>query len=397
MPKFNYTAKDKNGNSIQGNVDADDLNRAVGMIREMGYHPITVDVASIKKDTSSTSFESGSFIMRTFIFPFWTGVNIRQLAFYYRQMATLLTSGMSLSEALRSAGNRTGGRLGKIITEASIHVQNGSQISEIMNKHPRVFSMLQISLIKAGEGGGLLESMFERIASYLEYEIGIRRMVSKTMFYPALIFIVIIFAPFIPTLVLGGPLAFLKAFWLTSKVWMFYLLIFLVLMKFLLQFELTRIIWDGLKILPPILGTASVKIAMSRFSKALSVLYSAGMPISEAVNISADATANLAISRKLKCAVPALRAGKGLTESLINTQALNSMVIDMLSVGEKTGNMEVVLDKVVEHMDQEVDATINKTGVVIFVLCIIIAGVIVGTMALQTYGGYFNGMMDSAQ
>ena len=302
---------------------------------------------------------------------------------------------MTLSEALRSVGSRTRGRLGRIIQEACDNVQGGGHLSETFNRHPRVFSPLQLSLVRAGESGGLIDQMVDRIASYLEYELSIRRHIAKAMFYPIIIFAVILLRPIIVPLVIGGPAAGLAALLATIRYTLLPLLVYVIILKLLFQFRPVRLVWDFVKLQLPWVGTTARKIAMSRFSRALAVLYSAGLSMSEAVSVSADACANLALAGRIKKAIPDLQAGVGLTTSLEKTGAVTPMVLDMLTSGEKTGSTDLVLHKVADYTDDEVDVTISKMGIVLFVSAILIAGVLVAMQLVSFYGGYFDKLLGS--
>lgn len=396
MPTFTYRAKDATGNTVIGIIDAATESAAAGKIREMGHLPMDIR-ATVSEPSGEAPREVGSALARYLIYPLWTGVNIRALALFFRQLATLIASGMALSEALHSAGSRTGGRLGRIIAEACDNVRGGGRLSDTMSRYPRVFSKLLISLMRAGEAGGLLQSMTERIASYLEYELAIRRRIAMIMFYPIIIFFFIIVMPHVPTLVLDGPRQFGASLFASISIWFPWAIAALIVLKLLLQFEAVRWVWDFVKVLPPIIGTTARKIAMSRFSRALAVLYSAGMPISEAVSVAADACANVAIGRGIRSCVPAVQAGHGLTESLARTRAVTPMVLDMLSTGEKTGSMDTVLQKVADYMDDEADATIHKLGIALFVFMILIAAIIIGIRVIGFYGSYFGGVMEQAK
>ncbi len=388
MTTYNYKAKDRAGNTVTGAVEAASPSEAAGKLREMGHLPMDIRAAGAGREDRIPRREAGSPFARYFVFPLWTGVNIRTLALFYRQMATMLAAGMTVSEALRSAGSRTKGRLGILIAEIRDATLAGGRMSEVMAMHPRVFAQLQVHLIRAGEEGGMLDRMIERIATYLEYELSIRRMISKTLFYPMLILLAIIFIPHTPTLIVGGGFSpFIKEVWASSGSFVEALIISVIVLKLLLQFDSARIIWDSVKTIPPVIGTAARKVAMSRFSKALAVLHSAGLPLAQCVAISADASANLAIARGIKRAIPAIQSGEGLTESLAKTGCVSPMVLDMLATGERTGSMTTVLDKVAEYMDGEVDATLHKMGIALFVLCILVAGAIVLMMAASSYLG----------
>jgi len=141
---------------------------------------------------------------------------------------------------------------------------------------------------------------------------------------------------------------------------------------------------------PPVLGTTARKIAMSRFSRALAILYSSGMSMAESLNVAADASANTAVARGIKCAIPAIQAGDGLTISLEKTHMIMPMVLDMLSTGEKTGSMDGVLQKVSDYMDDEVDVTFHKVSIALFVLMIIVAAIMAAVQIIGGCTGYIN-------
>lgn len=399
MATFNYKAKDRSGNTVTGMVEAPNESAAAASVREKGYLPMEIHVTRSQKQAPAGG--SRPSIVDTMISPLWTGVNIKALALFYRQLATLLGSGMSLSEALRSARARTRGRLGSIIEEAQLQVQAGRLFSETLNRYPRIFSPLQVSLVRVGESGGLLQSMIERIASYLEYEIKIRQMISRMMFYPVLILIFAVlvktFVPYAPKLMSGNPSEILVG--MAPELFRIALLFvgIVVVLKLLFQFNIIRLIWDTVKIVPPIMGTSAHKIAMSRFCRAMAVVYSAGMPTAEAVDIASDATGNLAIARKLKYAIPAIQSGHGLTESLAKTGAVMPMVLDMLTTGEKAGSIDAVLQKVADYMDDETDSTLHKLGIVLFILMILIAGIVVMKIVIDFYLKYINGIANQVK
>ncbi len=167
------------------------------------------------------------------------------------------------------------------------------------------------------------------------------------------------------------------------------LIVLVVALKIVMQFETSRLIWDFVKTIPPVIGTCARKIAMSRFSRALAVAYSAGLPMSQAVAVAADASANVAISRAIRRAVPALQSGRGLTETLARTHVVMPMVVDMLATGEKTGSMDKVLEKVSDYMDDEVHATIFKLSIALTVLAILVLGGVVLVICIGSYTNYF--------
>lgn len=398
MPIFDYKAKDRAGTTVMGTVDAIDEHAAAEMIREMGHLPMSIAVARLSAQPRQSA-EAGSAFARYLIYPLWTGINIKMLALFYRQLATLLNSGMALSEGLRSIGSRTRGRFGVIMDEMREHVSNGGRLSDTMIRYPKVFSRLQIALVRAGERGGLLERMIDRIALYLEYEIKIRALIAKALIYPMviLVFAVVmqVTIPHIQVLIYQGFAPFFALVWPSLGGWILRVLLIIVVLKLVFQFYTPRLIWDCVKVQIPVVGGNARRIAMSRFSRAMAVLYAAGMSMSDCIDIAADACANLYIGRAMKHAIPALQSGVGLTEALTRTGAVSPMVLDMMSVGERSGSTDAVLEKVADYMDDEVDASIHKIGIALFVLMILIAAVVVASIVIRFYTGYFSKMLGS--
>ena len=202
MPTFSYKVKDRSGNTRTGTLDAESEQAAASMIREAGGFPMEIrPVASAAPSSQPTDGEAGNGIARYRLYPLWTGVNIRALVFFYRQLATLLGAGMPLSEALRSVNTRMGGTLSRIVARAHVRVQAGGRLSDELSRYPKVFAPLQVSLIRIGESGGLMEGMLDRLASYLEYEMEVRRRIAKAIFYPILVMLFIVVKPALITLV----------------------------------------------------------------------------------------------------------------------------------------------------------------------------------------------------
>jgi len=388
MPTFNYKAKDRAGNTVTGTVEESDRQSAAGAVREMGYFPMDIHPA-----TAYSADRVAQPPLRRFLDIFWTGVGLRTIALFFRQLQVLLASGMTVSEALRSIGGRSSGRMRRIIYDTVGDVERGNPMTREMSKYPRVFGPLQLAMLRVGESGGLLEQMVDRLATYLEFELEIRRMIAKTLFYPAVSFVFIVVVPHVQALVMSGFQAFVADLWASLSVWLPWAIAALVVLKLLFQLKPVRLAWDTVKVQPPVIGTAARKVAMSRFSRAFAVLYSAGLPMSNALDASADACANLYIGEALKSAKPAIEAGQGLAVSLERLHVLSPIVADMLTVGERTGDIDSVLSKAADYMESENEVTLHKLAIGVFVAAICIAGIVVGMMAVRSYGGYFADVM----
>ncbi len=191
MPAYTYKAKDSAGNTVTGSMEEASERAAAASLRDKGLLPM--DIREMHAATRPAQApEAGSAFARYLIYPIWTGVNLRALSIFFRQLATLLAAGMLLSEALRSVGSRSRGKLGRIIAEALENVERGGPLSATLARYPRVFSPLSLALVRVGETGGLLESMVGRIADYLEYELSIRRLITQAMFYPCMVLLAVI-------------------------------------------------------------------------------------------------------------------------------------------------------------------------------------------------------------
>ncbi len=398
MPIYDYRAKDKAGNTITGTLTADDEHAAADMIRELGHLPMEIRKAHVVAKTQKNDKE-GSAFARYIIYPLWTGVNIKMLALFYRQLATMLNAGMSLSESLRSQENRARGRFRVILAEMRENVSSGGRLSETMVRYPNVFSSLQIALVRAGESGGLIERMIDRIAIYLEYELKVRSLVVKAMIYPSVILVfaglMYVCLPNVSVLMNAGFKPFIAIVGPTLLHVIIGVVAVFVVFRLVFQFYAPRFIWDCFKVNIPLVGGNARKIAMSRFSRALAVLYASGMSLVESVSIAADASGNLFVGRAVKYAVPTIQSGQGLTESLARTKVVSPVVLDMLTVGERSGSIDAVLEKVADYMDDEVDAAIHKISIALFVTSILVAAVIVCYIAANFYLGYFGKMLES--
>ena len=394
MPAFTYRAKDASGITVTGTVNADDSRAAAGKIRDMGYFPL--DVKPQGKGQESEERTSSGFSL-----PWQRGTSVRSLAVFFRQLATMLQAGMALSESLDSLGRQRGmGRLPEIAAYGAEHVRSGRQFSDLLELHPHIFSRMQIGLVRAGETGGMLEGMIDRIAGYLERELALRRKFAGITFYPKLIavFIIlaVIFIPHVGEIVdRGWPVVF---FLLRSRVLL--VVVFLVMLwagiKLLLALPPVRLVWDQVKISFPVLGSAMRKLAMSRFAMTLSVTYAAGIPLGQAVELSSDAMGNEVLRQSVLRSVPELRAGGQLSEAFKRTGGMPDLVLGMVATGERTGSLDTVLDKVSEYYNSEAEATIEKSGYLLFVLLILALGAVVGLYYIGFFTRHYGGLLRSA-
>lgn len=392
MPVFTYRAKDRSGKLINGTVDAADTHSAASVVREMGYWPLDITLSVQPAATETTSPERGGRGI-----PIWSGAPIRAQALFFRQLATMLQAGMAIGEALDNVARQRGmGRLQGFALRAAEHIRAGGMLSQILAQYSGLFSKMQIGLVRAGETGGMLDSMIERIATYLEREMALRHKFSRSTFYPKILLVFILVVPiFVPEakrIIDGGApvvIAILRAKVLPIALWVAAIYI---LLKLVLTLPGARLVWDTFKLAVPVVGGVTNKLAMSRFSMTLSVMYSAGVPLAQAVELSADAMGNEVLRRAVLHTAPQIRAGGHLSEALGRTRRIPEMVLGMISTGERTGSLNQVLDKVSEYYDNEAETTIEKLGYVLFVLLILAAGIAVAFIVIGFYTKYASGI-----
>lgn len=389
MPNFSYKAKNGSGEIVTGTVEAVDSHCAAKEIREMGCWPIEISLERGARSSSPSQLAGFT--------AFWTGVSLRSLAVFFRQMAMMLKAGMPMSEALDSLGRQKGiGQAQGLAVRAADHVRNGGMLSNFLSMHPRVFSPIQIGLVRIGETSGSLDSMIDRVACYLERELEIRRKFSKITIYPKIIAVFIIAA-----VLFLRPISKVKE--IMDQGWprvqeilvhelvpvLLVVLVLYFLIKVLLLIPPIRYGWDQVKITFPVLGTVSRKLAMSRFTTALSVTYAAGVPMTQAVELGSEAVGNVVISRAVRTSIPQLREGGRLSDALARTGKIPEMVIGMMTTGEKTGSMDLVMDKVSEYYNSEAETTLEKFGYILFVGLIIIAAIVVLMILKDFYTSYY--------
>ncbi|MEN6371233.1 MAG: type II secretion system F family protein [Armatimonadota bacterium] len=391
MPNFIYKAKNKSGEIVTGTVEAADSRSAAGKIREMGCWPL--ELREERTRQSSAPSQSAGFAA------FWSGVSLRSLAVFFRQMATMIKAGMSISESLDSVGRQKGtGRIQVLAVRAAEYVRNGGMLSNFFAMYPRVFTPIQIGLVRIGETSGAMDSMIEQIACYLERELEIRRKFSKITLYPKIVGVFIIAAAlFLRPVSKVGEI--IDQGWprvqqiLTSELLPVLLVcaILYFLIKVLLLIPPIRYGWDSLKISFPVLGEVARKLAIARFTSAFSIMCNAGVPLAQAVELGSDAVGNVVISRALKSSIPQLREGGHLSDALARTGKIPEMVLGMMTTGEKTGSMDLVMDKVSEYYSNEAEATLEKFGYLLLVMLIVAAGIIAFMILKDFYTEYYGG------
>jgi type IV pilus assembly protein PilC len=390
---YAYKVRTKEGRVLDGKMDADGEAAVASRLRSQGFVPL-----QISKDSKV------NMKMEISIFP--ERVKLKDLAVFSRQFATMINSGLSLLRGLNILAEQTENKLlARTIGLLRDDVERGSSLSAAMSKHPKVFSTLFVSMVRAGETGGQLDTVLLRVADTFEADYKLRQKIKSAMTYPTvvagisviLVTIMLIFV--VPTFAgmftdLGGelplPTKILLAISKSAKI-----LVPLAVVAFVVGFIAYRkaratnaefrLRTDKLKLRIPVFGMLFQKVALSRFSRTLGLLLRAGVPVLQALDIVADTTGNEVLARASHDVKENVRRGESMAAPLERHDVFPPMVVQMIAVGEDTGALDAMLDKISDFYDQEVESTTESLTALIEPVMIAVLGGIIGSMIVALY------------
>ena len=395
---FAYKVRDQGGNVVEGSLEADDASLVVGKLRQMGYTPIAIEQKSTKSLSSDISI------------PGLGGrIKMKDTAVFSRQFATMINSGLSLIRALAILTEQTENpQLAKVAGDVRLDVERGSSLSAAMQKHPKVFNHLYIAMVKSGEAGGVLDSVLTRLADTIEKQVELRRKIKSAMTYPIVVLVIcsviatamlLLIVPQFKAIYvdLGGTLPLPTRVLISVsdllKTFFPFLIVFGVAGFFLFRrwarSEQGKPKWDAFKLRVPVFGALTRKAAIARFSRTLAALTRSGVGILEALDIVAETSGNEVVSMAVRDTQAAVKRGDTLARPLEQHEVFPPMV-QMIAVGEETGALDEMLDKIADFYDQEVSATVDALTSLIEPMLICLMGVIVGGMIISLYMPMFN-------
>ena len=323
-------------------------------------------------------------------------VPMKDLSFFFRQFGTMVEAGVPLVQCLDTLAKQTRNtKFRKILLEVRNAVDAGLPISSIMQRYPEVFQPLVVSLIRAGEEGGFLADASKHVSDYLNHEIELKNMYRRETFIPKVYVIACIGIIFITNMILShlatnirlyGPLNEASTWYVLAPAIIFLFLFFTVG----LSYQPIRKGWDQIKLYIPYVGKTVHYFSMARFGRAFSALHKGGVPITRSVPLSADACGNEHIRSRIYPTVERIQAGDGISATLENTGVFSPIVLNMMSTGETTGNLDSMLVKAAEYYEDEGKVRAKQLAVVIGVMVFLFVAVYIGyvviTFWVQTYG-----------
>jgi type IV pilus assembly protein PilC len=337
-------------------------------------------------------------------------VKLKDLSIFSRQFATMINSGLPILRALAILAEQSSNKaLGEALTTCRMDVEQGASLSGAMQKHPKVFNDLYISMVKSGEMGGSLDTTLLKLAAMLEREVHLRGKIKSAMTYPIAVvgLVMLIMSAMLLFVVpqfkgiyaqLGGQLPLPTRSLITmsdamKKYWYIVLAGFFAARFFLRRYKKTengRMQLDRLKLRAPVFGPLFHKTALSRFSSTLAMLLSAGVPILQAFDIVSDTVNNKVVSRAVTDVQSSVREGESIAKPLSKHAVFPPMVVQMIAVGEETGQVDTMLEKVAQFYDQEVEASVDALTSLIEPLLIAVIGGFVGAAVIALYMPMFN-------
>jgi type IV pilus assembly protein PilC len=428
MPKFNYVAMDSRGKETKGTLDVANQNEAIGRLKEMGYFPTKVVEAdkvkekSDKKGKAPARPAAGGKKKMSFniAIPGLGGkVKPKVLTAFTRQIATLVDAGLPLLRGLRVLEKQERSPvLRKIIVDLATAIEGGSTFSEGLAQHPKVFNRLYVNMVKAGELGGVLEVVLNRLAEFMEKAQKIKGKVVAAMFYPAavmtvatvilgvlMVFVVPKFQSIFADLLGGEDMPGFTLFVLkisnTIKdytimqvdwapvpipgpvVWTIVGIV--ILFKVTIRTRIGRKGWDKLKLSFPLLGPVVTKVAISRFTRTLGTLVSSGVPILQALTIVKETSGNVIIGDAVAAVHESVKEGETITAPLEASNVFPPMVISMVDVGEQTGALPEMLMKIADNYDDEVDNAVSAMTSLLEPIMIVFLAVVVGSIVIALF------------
>ena len=393
---YEYKVRDRSGNLVSGQLVGDSEGLVMTRLREMGLTPIEVKKAK------------GGLKMEINLRP--GRVKLKDLAVFSRQFATMVNSGLPILRALAILGDQTENKeLEKVLIQVRLDVEQGQSLSGAMEKHQKAFNDLYVAMVKAGETGGVLDTVLLRVADNIEKEVELRRKIKSAMTYPLVVVILVsfilggmllfvvpqfetIYAQLggklpLPTRILLGISKALRSYW-------YFFMGFVAASVFALRrykrTEGGRAMVDAAKLKVPIFGQLFRKSALARFSSTLGMLLRSGVPILQALDIVADTVNNMVISKAVVDVQGSVREGESIAKPLSRHAVFPPMVVQMLAVGEETGAVDTMLDKVADFYNSEVSASVDALTSLIEPLMIAIVGGAVGSAVIALYMPMFN-------
>ncbi|MBC8132566.1 MAG: type II secretion system F family protein, partial [Deltaproteobacteria bacterium] len=386
MTAFVWEARARSGEVKKGVMEAEDA----GSVEEKLKQQLLVPVSVHKQP-------------RELNLPFGTGVKTTDVVVFTRMFATMIDAGLPIVQCLDILSSQSENkRFGKVLASVKASVEGGLTLSDALGKHPKIFDELFVNLVAAGEAGGILDGILERLSIYMEKAMKLKRRVKGAMVYPisiigiAALVVTILLTKVIPVFekmfkdfgggklpaptrvvieishALAHYLPFIIAFLIAAA----------VALKFILANPKGRMMFDGMLLKLPVLGPVLRKVVVARFTRTMGTLLASGVPILDALEICAKTAGNVVVQKGIMYARSQISEGKDMATPLMETALMPPMVVQMIGVGEQTGALDAMLSKIADFYEEEVDVAVAAMTSLIEPLMMVFLGAVVGGMVI---------------
>jgi type IV pilus assembly protein PilC len=389
MPSFTFLARDAgSGREIRSSLDAATEQAAIASL--LGRNLLVVE---IQEKVVRRGKAGGS------------GVPLADLVVFTRQLATMIDAGLAMVQSLQALGEQTTNKVMRdVIKDITQRVESGDSFSQALLKHPKVFNKLYVCMVDAGEKGGLLAEILSRLATFLENTARLRKKVKSAMMYPVVVtFVAISITIFLLVKVVpvfgeifsgfGAKLPVPTQVLIDVSAWLQHNLLILIPAIGMLIYgwiayiktKHGREFWDRTRINLPIFGVIAHKICLARFTRTLASLIRSGVPILEVLSIVANTVGNVVMEKAIRVAMTDIEKGDGISNALAKHPVFPVMIIRMMTAGEQTGKIDVMLERIADFLDEEIETTLSGLTSLIEPLLIVFLGVVVGGIVIAMF------------
>ena len=401
MAIFNYLTKDPQGKRKEGEIRADSLDSAVQKLSANGQMVISL------KEVDDTFDFLGPFLdeIQLSIEKIKNRIPLSNIVFFTRQLATMFSAGLTLERAIQSLGAQEKHRkFKKILNTVSENIRKGLNLSESLSRHPGVFNTLFVAMVKAGEVSGNLNEILEQLSSYLENLDDTRRKVKSAMNYPIFMILFLIGMLMVMLLVIipkfsqvysqlgaGLPAATRQMIdfsnWFGSNVGFLFFIVFsfCVVLWLISKTQRGGFALDSLKLKIPVFGTLIEQSILNKFCKTFGILIGAGVPVLETTALLRKVVDNKVYERAIDDASDLIRDGYNISTALRRTEVFPSILLQLASTGEDTGELDDLLDRAADYYQKQVDALVERMTTLIEPLLILLVGAVIALMVVLTY------------
>ncbi len=404
MPTFQYSALDAQGVEIKDEIEALSQKEAISKIRNMGYFPTKVRARGEGKKAAA-----GAAVRPTRRRGAGGKVKVKHITQFARQLSTLQDAGLPILRSLRILEEQQrSGTFKRVIGYVGDDIEGGATLSEALGRFPRAFDRLLVSMVAAGETGGVLDIILSRVADFMEKAQKLKARVKSAMIYPAVVlsfaFIILLllmtfvipnFTAVLTEMTEGEELPRLTRIVLAISSWIAYRYGWAVLvgvpfatiflLRIVKKFRVGRLILDTIKLKLPVIGQLSGKISVTRWTRTLGTLISAGVPILDAITVTAETAGNEVYSNTLHTVHDSIRQGDTFAGPLKQSKTVDLIVSNMVAVGEETGDLDKMLLKVADNYDEQVDVMVAGLMSMLEPIMIVVLGLVVMTILLSVF------------